>query len=112
MPREPLRAGGQQRRGQGRRCACGAKGVPYLVVVEGALDLSRGRLVGQTGSELQPLRYPYAEARTLYEWGLMCAGSPGTDQGLKRLEAAAEIFRRLGSRPYVGLAQKAMVGPA
>ncbi|CAA9466152.1 MAG: hypothetical protein AVDCRST_MAG58-3500 [uncultured Rubrobacteraceae bacterium] len=56
------------------------------------------------------LRYPYAEARSLYEWGLMQTGRPETKQGWDRLEEAAEIFRRLESRPYLELAQKAMAG--
>jgi tetratricopeptide (TPR) repeat protein len=56
-------------------------------------------------------RYPYAEARTLYEWGLMHVGGPDPERGRDRLEEAAEIFRELGSRPYSDLAQKAMSGP-
>ena len=53
--------------------------------------------------------YPYAEARSLYEWGSMRAGRPETERG--RLEEAAGIFRRLGARPYLELAQKALAGP-
>jgi hypothetical protein len=59
-------------------------------------------------SVARSVRYPYAEARSLYEWGSMQAGRPETEQG--RLEQAAEIFRRLGSRPYLELAQKALAG--
>jgi hypothetical protein len=62
-------------------------------------------------SAARSLRYPYAEARSLYEWGLMLAGRPETKQGRDRLEEAAEIFQRLGSRPYLELARKAMAGP-
>ena len=54
------------------------------------------------------VRYPHAEARTLYEWGLMYADRPDPRQARERLEEAAEIFRTLGSRPYSDLAQKAM----
>ena len=59
-------------------------------------------------SVARSVRYPYAEARSLYEWGLMHAGKADLKQGLDRLEAAAEIFRGLGSRPYCDLTQKAM----
>jgi tetratricopeptide (TPR) repeat protein len=59
-------------------------------------------------SVARSVRYPYGEARSLYEWGLMHAGKPNSKQGRERLEAAAEIFRGLGSRPYSDLTQKAM----
>ena len=55
------------------------------------------------------LRYPYAEARSLHEWGSMQAGGSETKRG--RLEEAAGNFRRLGSRTYLELAQKALAGP-
>jgi hypothetical protein len=61
-------------------------------------------------SVARSIRYPYAEARTLYEWGLMHVGGPDTKQGRERLEEAVEIFRRLGSRPYFDLARKEMAG--
>lgn len=60
-------------------------------------------------SVARSIRYPYAEARSLYEWGSMQAGRPKAER--RRLEEAAGIFRRLGSRPYLELAQKALVGP-
>ena len=56
------------------------------------------------------VRYRYAEARTLYEWGLMYADRPDPRLARDLLEEAAEIFRELGSRPYSDLAQKAMAG--
>jgi tetratricopeptide (TPR) repeat protein len=59
-------------------------------------------------SVARSLRYPYAEARALYEWGLMCVGKPDPEQGRDQLEKAAGIFRGLGSRPYSDLVQKAM----
>jgi tetratricopeptide (TPR) repeat protein len=56
------------------------------------------------------VRHPYAEARTLYEWGLMYAGKPDPRQARELFEKADEVFRVLGSRPYSDLAQKAMAG--
>jgi tetratricopeptide (TPR) repeat protein len=60
-------------------------------------------------SVARSIRYPYAEARSLYEWGSMRAGKPETERD--RIEEAAGIFRRLGARPYLELAQKALAGP-
>ena len=54
------------------------------------------------------IRYPYAEARALYERGLMFVSRTDPERGRDQLEKAAEIFRGLGSRPYSDLAQKAM----
>ncbi len=62
-------------------------------------------------SVARTVRYPYAEGRALYEWGLMYVGKPDPKQGRDQLEKAAEIFRKLGSLPYSELAQKAMAGP-
>jgi hypothetical protein len=59
-------------------------------------------------SVARSVRYPYAEARALYEWGLMYVSRMEPDQGRNQLEKAARIFRGLGSRPYSGLIQKAM----
>ena len=61
-------------------------------------------------SMARSVRYPYAEARALYEWGSMYIGRLDTKQGWGRLEEAVEIFRRLGSRPYSDLTQKAITG--
>jgi tetratricopeptide (TPR) repeat protein len=54
------------------------------------------------------IRYPYAEARALYEWGLMYVSRMGPQQGRDQLKKAAGIFRGLGSRPYFDLVQKAI----
>ena len=56
------------------------------------------------------VRYPYAEARALYEMGMMHAGRSDARQARERLEEAAVTFRRLGARPYTDLAQKARTG--
>jgi tetratricopeptide (TPR) repeat protein len=60
-------------------------------------------------SVARSIRYPYAEARALYQWGSMQAGRPEIKRD--RLEEAAGVFRRLGSRPYLELARKALAGP-
>jgi tetratricopeptide (TPR) repeat protein/transcriptional regulator with XRE-family HTH domain len=62
-------------------------------------------------SVARSVRYPYAEARALYEWGLMHVGKSDPKQGRHQLEKAAEIFRELDSRPYSELAQKALAEP-
>jgi tetratricopeptide (TPR) repeat protein len=54
------------------------------------------------------IRYPYAEARALHEWGLMFVSRMDPERGRDQLEKAAGIFRRLGSRPYYDLVHKAM----
>ena len=62
----------------------------------------------ETVSLARSLRYQYAEARALYEWGLMYVSRMDPEQGRDQLEKAAAIFRGLGSRPYSDLVQKAM----
>lgn len=69
------------------------------------------RAFGEAVAVARSIRYPYAEARALYEWGLMYVGGTDPHQARERLEEAAEIFRVLGSRPYSDLAQKAIAGP-
>ena len=68
------------------------------------------RAFGEAVSIARSLRHSYAEARALHEWGSMQAGGSEAKRG--RLEEAAEIFRRLGSRPYLELALKALAGPS
>jgi tetratricopeptide (TPR) repeat protein len=68
------------------------------------------RVFEEAVSVARSIRYRYAEARALYEWGLMYAGGPGPERGHDRLEEAVEIFRELGSRPYYNLAHKAIAG--
>jgi hypothetical protein len=69
------------------------------------------RAFAEAVSVARSIRYPYAEACALYEWGLMYVGGPDPHLARERLEEAAEIFRGLGSRPYSDLAQKAIAGP-
>jgi uncharacterized protein HemY len=59
-------------------------------------------------SVARSIRYPYARARTLYEWGLMYVRRQDTEQGLTLLMEATETFRSLGSRPYSDMAQNAL----
>lgn len=69
-------------------------------------DAERG--FGEAVSVARVIRYPYAEARALYEWGSMYIGRPDTKQGRDRLVAAYEIFRSLGAQPYTDLTEKGM----
>jgi tetratricopeptide (TPR) repeat protein len=59
-------------------------------------------------SVARSIRYPYAQARALYEWGLMCVRRRDTEQSRTLLREATETFRKLGSRPYSDMAQNAM----
>jgi tetratricopeptide (TPR) repeat protein len=69
-----------------------------------------GRAFEEAVSVARSIHYLYAEARSLYEWGLMQVNMPDPRKARGRLEEAAEIFLRLGSHPYSDLAQKAMAG--
>jgi tetratricopeptide (TPR) repeat protein/transcriptional regulator with XRE-family HTH domain len=62
-------------------------------------------------SVARSVRHPYAEARALYERGLMYVSKQDKEKGRNLLKAAANNFRRLGSRRYSELAQKAMAKP-
>lgn len=55
----------------------------------------------EAASVARSVRYPYAEARALYEWGSMYVSAP--ERGRDLLGKAAEIFRGLGARPYSDL---------
>jgi tetratricopeptide (TPR) repeat protein len=69
------------------------------------------RTFKESASIARSLRYPYAEARTLYEWGLMYTSGPNPQQGQDRFEEGAGIFRRLGARPYYDLVREAITEP-
>lgn len=47
------------------------------------------------------MRYPYAEARMLYAYGIMYAHKGEPKEERQRLEEALVIFRRLEARPYI-----------
>jgi predicted ATPase/transcriptional regulator with XRE-family HTH domain len=68
------------------------------------------RAFEQAVSVARSIRYQYAEARALYEWSLMYVGRPDSGQGQVLLREATEIFRGLGARPYLDLAQEAKGG--
>lgn len=51
-------------------------------------------------------RYPYGEARALYEWGVVNVKNHAMGPARQHLEAALAIFRRLGARPYVERAEQ------
>jgi tetratricopeptide (TPR) repeat protein len=42
-------------------------------------------------------RYPYAEGRSLAEWGRMLLATGAPDRAARHLEGALDIFRRLGA---------------
>ena len=56
----------------------------------------------------QAMKYPYAGARALYEYGLMLARRGMSSEGRDRLEAAAAIFERLGATPYIERTRRAL----
>ena len=101
----------ERARAQGHRLA-----LVELLRVRGMVLARRGRwdeaerAFEEAASVARSVHYLYAEARSLYEWGLMQVNIPDPRKARGRLEEAAEIFLRLGSRPYSDLAQKAMAG--
>jgi hypothetical protein len=52
--------------------------------------------------------YPYAEARALYEYGMMRCRQGEPRSGRERLEAALVIFRRLGAQKDVERTEQAL----
>jgi len=109
---EVVLEGIERARAQGHRLA-----LVELLRVRGMVMARRRRwdvaehVFQEAVSVARSIRYPYAEARALYEWGLMYAGKPESRQARERLEEASEIFRGLGSRPYSDLAQKVISWP-
>jgi tetratricopeptide (TPR) repeat protein len=47
------------------------------------------------------LRHPYAQGRTLYEWGSMLAARGDQVGAQARLAEAEIVFERIGARPYL-----------
>jgi tetratricopeptide (TPR) repeat protein len=93
---EVVLEGTERARAQGNKVA-----VVELLRVLGMV-LARRRSWDEAGyafeeavSVARSIRYPYAEARALYEWGLMYVGGPDPKSGQDQLREAAEIFRRL-----------------
>jgi tetratricopeptide (TPR) repeat protein len=54
------------------------------------------------------ITYPWGEARTLHEFGLLLAGRGENDRAREQLEAASAIFRKLGAEPYRARADQAI----
>lgn len=63
------------------------------------------RLFGEAVALASAIPYPYAEGRTLYEWGVALAGA---GEAPHRLAEALTIFRRLGARKDVELTERAL----
>jgi tetratricopeptide (TPR) repeat protein len=57
-------------------------------------------------SVARPMPYPYAEARSLYEWGKM------GEQSRQKLEEALAIFQRLGAKKDMERTEQALEGIA
>jgi tetratricopeptide (TPR) repeat protein len=53
--------------------------------------------------------YPYAEARALYEWGVMEIRQGNPAKAREWLQAALAIFRRLGARPSIERTEQALL---
>ena len=66
------------------------------------------RAFEQAVAVARALPFPHAEGRTLYEWGLLSVDYRAPRQARARLEEAAEIFGRLGARPYAERARQAL----
>jgi tetratricopeptide (TPR) repeat protein len=54
--------------------------------------------------------YPYAEARALYEYGMMHVRKGELQQAQERLKQALVLFQRLGARPYIERTEHALAG--
>ena len=107
---EVVLEGIERARAQGNRLALvELLRVRGMVLARRLVDEAEG-VFQEAVSVARSLSYPYAEACSLYEWGLMHVGRSDSKQGRARLEEAAEIFRRLEARPYLELAREAMAG--
>jgi tetratricopeptide (TPR) repeat protein len=65
---------------------------------------------GEAASMARIMPYPYAEARALYQYGLMHIHHAKPKPAQEQLEAALAIFQRLGARPYVKRTEQALGG--
>lgn len=83
--------------------------------VLGAVAASRGEwesaraIFEQTLTIAREITYPYAEARTLHEYGLMHLKQGDRVAARARLEEALHLFQRLGARPYIKRVERALV---
>jgi tetratricopeptide (TPR) repeat protein len=87
-----------------------------LLRVQGVLRSRQGRWeeAEQSFGEAVPLArsmpYPYAEARALYEWGVMLRQAGEPERARARLEEGLAIFRRLGARSYAERTERELAG--
>jgi tetratricopeptide (TPR) repeat protein len=59
------------------------------------------RVFTEAVSLAHAMPYPYAEGRSLYEYGLLHVRRGEPEQARARLEEALAVFRQLGARPYI-----------
>jgi len=88
---------------------------------QGHWQAAQGAFV-EAVSSARAMPYPYAEARALYEWGIVFAkkGADGVVQeadggsvtplqeARERLQQALKIFQQLGARPYIERTEQAL----
>jgi len=66
------------------------------------------RIFEEAVSLAHSMPYPYAEARALYEYGLMYSQKGEPEQARERLEKALSIFVRLGTKKDVERMEQAL----
>jgi ATP/maltotriose-dependent transcriptional regulator MalT len=82
--------------------------------VAGMISAARGEYELATStfdhviSVAREVRYPHAEACALYEYGMMDVRRGNSSEALSRLGAALQIFQKLGAKPYIERAQRAL----
>lgn len=70
-----------------------------------------GSRLGRAIQLAHDITYPWAEARALYEFGLVFARKGEHDRAREHLEAASAIFATLGAEPYRIRADQAITAP-
>ena len=71
-----------------------------------------GNAFEEAVSLARSMPYPYAEARALFEHGLMRSQKGEQQPGRERMEEALAIFQRLGARKDVEQAERALAALA
>jgi tetratricopeptide (TPR) repeat protein len=99
---------------QGRALAFDCRDVLETLMVQGVASTRRGhwdeaeRHFADAVISALRLPYPFAEARTLLEWGMMCDARGEPEQALERLGRARTIFRQLGALPFIERTERAI----
>jgi tetratricopeptide (TPR) repeat protein len=88
-----------------------ALGVQGMILAEHERWEEAERVFEEAIAVARCMPYPYAEARALYEYGVMRCRQGEPQHGHERLEAALAIFRRLGARKDVERTQRALAEP-